>query len=239
MAENLSRHLGFEIGKPPSAEHPFVNLIITPLHSEPFVRFLRSRVVTLDIEANTANISCLFRFSHHVRVKRFENSLSARGLIYVNTLQPPEVAVAPVAPFVRDQHLTDKVFTEFGDKIRSFGRIAHQSFDTGANGCRIETNVFSLMRQERIEVSDDFNVPQFSFSDNGIDEIRILARNTKSIFDATTSARRFRAGIKGKRLRLNRPRFQHRGLERITRMFSAANAFYFCCANSLGQWMSR
>ncbi len=216
MAENVSRHVGFEIGKSPSAQHAFVNLIIAPLHPEPFVGLLRSRVVTLNIEANTADISCLFGFSHDVRVKRFENSLAARGLIHVDTLQPPEVAVAPVAPLIRDQHLADEVFTEFRNKISPFGWIADQSFDTGANGCRIEANVFSLMSQERIEIGNDFNVPQFSFSDNGIDEIRILARDSKSIFDATASAHRFAWDKREKRLRLNRPRFQHKCLERLT-----------------------
>jgi hypothetical protein len=173
-------------------KHALVHLVIRFFQAQPLIRFLRSGVVAFHIEAHSANVPGDFRFGHDMRVERFENAFPARGFVDVNTLQPPEIAVAPIAPFVSDQHLADDLSADFGNEIGSFRGITQQRFDAGADASGVELNALCLVCQARVEIGDDTKVAQFSFSYNGIDEVRILARTFKSIFDPTLNARRLR-----------------------------------------------
>jgi hypothetical protein len=77
--------------------------------------------------------------------------------------------------------LADDVLANFGNEVDTFRRIEQKRFDTSANASRIELDILSLVSEAAVEVSNRFSVPQFSFSDEGIDEVRILFYPAKSM----------------------------------------------------------
>ena len=95
-------------------------------------------------------------------------------------MDPPKVAVAPIAPFVSDQELADDIFADLGDEISPFGRIADERFDAGTDASGIQFDLLGFVREARVEIGDRFNIPQSSFSYEGIDEVRILFCLAKS-----------------------------------------------------------
>jgi hypothetical protein len=77
-------------------------------------------VVHVEPHAHGAGAAGLFAC---VGVKRPEHAAAAVVGLHVHALDPPDVAVAPVAPLLRDHELPDNVPAGVGNEIQRLGGV--------------------------------------------------------------------------------------------------------------------
>ena len=91
-------------------------------------RSLRGRIVQFDVEPQAHDAWRAAGERVDMIVQRAKYAATSYGRFDVNALDPPELAVAPVAPFVRDHELADRTArVVFGDEIAAmpgFSRTA-------------------------------------------------------------------------------------------------------------------
>ena len=134
-------------------EDPVVGL----LHPEARVGLLRDAVLALDVEAEAA----------HTRVARglalgvvVEPAVDAAPPVVgpdVDALNPPEEAVAPVAPLVGEHHRADRggpalAGGVLGDDVEAVLRALEQVADAGREGLPRELQPFGLARHREVEL---------------------------------------------------------------------------------------
>jgi len=96
-------------------------------------------VVGFDVEAESADVGALAGLGVDVDVKGFEDAAATGIGEGVDALDPPEGGVAPIGPFIGDQHLSGGAAGEFGDQIEAAGRVVEEGADSGAEGVDIES----------------------------------------------------------------------------------------------------
>src|SRR5258708_10547761 len=83
--------------------HPLEDLIVLAVHAEARVNLLRGNVAAIDVETDAAYARIRVDDLLHVLVQACVDSLASIFRAHVDALNPPDNAVAPVAPFVRDE----------------------------------------------------------------------------------------------------------------------------------------
>src|SRR5712691_439698 len=134
--------------------------------SEPLVSRLRGGVVFFDIQPQTGNVRRRGGFGLQVLDQLAEDPLASKVGMHIDTLQPPNLAVAPVAPFKRVHHLADHSPVEAGDEVTAVTRIRQDRPHTELHGRTIELLAFGLGRQTTVEVNDDLFVSRIGLSDD-------------------------------------------------------------------------
>jgi hypothetical protein len=83
-------------------EISFEEFIIGAFHAQSFVGFASGMVMGIDIKAEAANIVAGFCELIDVVVQSSKNALATKFFFDVNALNPPEIPIPPIAPFVGD-----------------------------------------------------------------------------------------------------------------------------------------
>src|SRR5688500_11357028 len=86
------------------------------VHSQLRVDLLGRRVALVDVQADAAD-GRLLDHRLHVVVQTRVNAAAPKFGDDVHALNPPDHAVAPVAPFVGDHQRADDPFVAFGDVV--------------------------------------------------------------------------------------------------------------------------
>src|SRR5260370_22593889 len=90
--------------------HPFQKHLhdAVPLHRHPqfLIGRLRDVIVMLDVKPHADDIRLRACFMQQVVEELAKDTVPARRRCNVDTLDPPKVAVSPIAPFARDAKLT-------------------------------------------------------------------------------------------------------------------------------------
>src|SRR5271154_6963100 len=107
-------------------------------HPESAVRRPGAAVIIFHVEAQTANAGGARSFGLDEIKQRLENAATPELRVHVNTLQPPIVAVAPIAPFMGDEQLANNVAADNGNEVSPFGGVAQQGFDAGPDAGQFE-----------------------------------------------------------------------------------------------------
>jgi hypothetical protein len=84
-------------------------------------------------------------------------------------LNPPKIAIAPIAPFVGNHQLSGNNPVHFSEIIESLGGVGQQSRDPLLDTERLQAKVLGFPRQAQIEIGDDDGVGQASLSDLDVD----------------------------------------------------------------------
>jgi hypothetical protein len=98
-----------------------------------------------------------------------ENSACAKRLAHINTLNPPKISIAPIAPFVSEQQLADRRPIHLGHIIGSLGGIVDQRLDAFENELQVKRALFGFQRQLRVELGDGWRVSESGLSDVDFD----------------------------------------------------------------------
>src|SRR5438445_2693703 len=94
------------------------------------VGLLRASVVALDIKTQADDAGRCTRKTFRLRMQRAIDAEAAEGFSHVDTLYPPPVAVAPVAPFVRDHQTTGNGTITLCDQIEAARRLGQNGGNT-------------------------------------------------------------------------------------------------------------
>src|SRR6516162_4490092 len=108
--------------------HPFQkhlhDVIPHHLHPQFLIGRLRDVIVMLDVKPHADDIRLRACVLQQVLEELAKDAVPARRRCDVDALDPPKVAVAPVAPFAGDSELADALPLEFRDEVASLERIA-------------------------------------------------------------------------------------------------------------------
>src|SRR5882672_1857552 len=92
--------------------------------------------------------------------KQAENAASTRILADVHRLDPPEVAVPPVAPFGRVHQLPERLAGFLGDEVPSLRGILEQGAYTRHQEPAIELTLLGLGGDPRVGIDNEFKVAE-------------------------------------------------------------------------------
>ena len=92
-------------------------------HAEFFVNGLARRIFFFDIKAQPLYLRIVAGQGFDMLVEFFENPLPTVIRVNVDALNPPQVAVAPIAPLVSDHRLADYRALDLRDKITALVRL--------------------------------------------------------------------------------------------------------------------
>lgn len=94
-----------------------VQHVVRRPHVHATIGVLGTLVVAVDVQPEATDAGSLASCFANVIVKGLVDSLSAVVGVYVDALDPPEQAVAPIAELGRDHELADDATVHFGDEV--------------------------------------------------------------------------------------------------------------------------
>lgn len=94
-----------------------------------------------------------------------KNPLAAEFFHDIDALNPPEIPVAPIAPFVSDQQLAGSHPVTFGNEVNALGRILQQRHHARCHARRLEPQLLGFQRQTHIAIGDERGVGDFCLAD--------------------------------------------------------------------------
>lgn len=112
----------------------------------------------MHVKPQAANVSVRFCQISDVTKQSAEDALAAAFAFDIDTLEPPDVSVSPIAPFVGDHHLAGDGAIHLGHKVPPFGGVAQERDYPRANACRVKAQLFRFQRQPAIELGDGVGV---------------------------------------------------------------------------------
>ncbi len=139
-------------------EVQFVDLIAGRAQAQARVGLLGPNVIGVHIQAQTADIAALLGLFANKFVKRSEHVAPTPIRADINTLNPPKVAIAPIAPFQGDEQLADERGRGFGHPVNAFGRVGQDGGNARAQEGSIQFQMLRFLSEERVELRDDRRV---------------------------------------------------------------------------------
>jgi hypothetical protein len=117
------------------------------LHSQLLIRMPGAGVVRMHVEPKTGNV--LFREGQVLKEieQPPKNALATKFGLYINALQPPKVAVAPITPFVGNHDLAHDGSLDFCYKVEPLGWVLQYGIDSGPDALRFQPEILCLLRQ--------------------------------------------------------------------------------------------
>lgn len=88
-------------------------------------------------------------------VQRAEYAVATMIPVNVDTLNPPHLTIAPVAPFIGDRGLSNDLSVDFRDKVNSTFRFGQEICDTTHDCISIQILVLGFAAQRDVELADD------------------------------------------------------------------------------------
>ncbi len=101
----------------------FKEKIMSLVHTEIVVGGLGSLIVLFDVESKATHIGPVFGEPSNVLVHAAIDPLPSKFLFDVDALDPPKVAISPVAPFFRHHQAGNHLFFNFADQVKTLGWI--------------------------------------------------------------------------------------------------------------------
>ena len=150
-------------------EIDFEQFVIGGLQAEAVVGLARAGVVRVHVEAQAADVRLLPREFVQVSEHRAEHAAAAAGFDHEDALDPPEISVAPIAPFVGDEQLAGARAIGFGDEINSLRGVAQQGVDAGGDAFGMQPPMLGLEREAQIAVREERGVGGGGMSDDDFD----------------------------------------------------------------------
>src|SRR5262249_19807550 len=123
-------------------------------------------VLLFDVETQPDDAGVGFGFATQLVEERPKNPLPAIIGMDVHALQPPDVAVAPVAPFVSVHKLTHRAASIRGDEVTSLARIGQQRPHTRFDMRAVECFPLALFGQQAVEFNNNRPVVSDSRTDS-------------------------------------------------------------------------
>jgi hypothetical protein len=128
------------------------------LHSQGLVSSLGAYVAILDVESQADHVGSCQGLLAKVPVKSLEDAPTTKIGVYVHALQPPDPAVAPVAPLAGDSGLADEPRTlrggQFRDPVAQQIRLGQSACDAPIEDCSFKHFLLCLDRQQAVELDD-------------------------------------------------------------------------------------
>lgn len=93
------------------------DLIFGRSHAKLLVGIAGATVLRMHVKPDPADVASSAGEVLEMLEERAENTLASKIYSDVDTLQPPEIAVTPVTPFVGDHHLANHFSLGFGDVV--------------------------------------------------------------------------------------------------------------------------
>lgn len=127
-------------------------------HSKFGIDLFCARVFHRNIQPQSANAR--LRPSQRVDMLKqgAKNSPAAKCLDDINALNPPKGSVAPVAPFVSHEDLSNGLAGDLGKEIKTLARILQQGRDSGGHDFRVQLALLGFKRHPHIAVRDEWGV---------------------------------------------------------------------------------
>src|SRR6516164_3453513 len=102
--------------------------------------------------------------------QRAEDALTPKFLNDIDALNPPEIAVPPITPFISDEQLPDNpafpMAQFFSDEINSSGPVLEQLAHAGLDTLWLEFPLLSFPRHPRVKVCNHGRIGEFRFSNS-------------------------------------------------------------------------
>src|SRR5262245_10543922 len=137
-----------------AAVEAFHNEIAARRQTQIAVGFVGTGVLFFDVKAQADDAGVGFGFTAQLVEERPEDPLSAMLRMNVHALQPPDVAIAPVAPLVGVHQLPDGAPRVGGDQVTSLAGVGQQSPHAWLDMRAVEYFPLTLFGQEAIEFDD-------------------------------------------------------------------------------------
>jgi hypothetical protein len=83
------------------------DMVMGLFEAQTMISFERGIVVLLHVKSDAGDVSLAFCPGQHMVKKRLKNAAPPKIRPHINTLQPPKIAVAPIAPFVGNKQLAN------------------------------------------------------------------------------------------------------------------------------------
>ena len=133
-----------------------------PIHSEARIDLLRADIPRIDIEADSAEARVSFDETSDVFVETGIDALAAMFWRDVDALNPPDQAISPIAPLVRDERRADYSAVLLSNKVSTFRRLLKDSIYTARTRVAIEIKFFSLGSHPDLKLDDRGSVARRS-----------------------------------------------------------------------------
>jgi hypothetical protein len=138
----------------------------------------------MHVQAQRAHVFPLASQSFQVLEELAENALAPKVRPDVHALDPPQIAVAPIAPFVSNHQLAGQRAVNLRDEINALGGIIQQRRNAGLNASGIQPQTFRFNRQAQIKIGDDSRVGRSCLSYFDVDAPMLKSSATEAILSA-------------------------------------------------------
>jgi len=103
-------------------------------HAEFSVNGLARRIFFFHIKTQSLCLRIVAGQGFNMPVEFFENPLPSVIRVNVDTLNPPQVAVAPIAPLISDHRLPDHRTLNLRDKVTALVRLEQSPLNAFSDG---------------------------------------------------------------------------------------------------------
>ena len=141
-------------------------MIMRLFQLEPRIGLERPIVVLFNIKPDAGNIPLLLRLGQNKVKQSQEDAAPPKVRPDEDALQPPKIAIAPIAPFVGNHQLPHDLRARLGHKISAFGGVAQNRVHARLNRRGLQNEILGLPGQFDIKPRQDVHVSRNSFSDS-------------------------------------------------------------------------
>jgi hypothetical protein len=110
------------------------------------------------IKAKAAHAGMRLRPGMDLLEQFSEHAAAAELRFDIDTLNPPEIAIAPVTPLLCDHKLAGNLPLDFGDEIGAFGGIGEHGPDAATHAFGIELDPLGFRRDGEVEFNDGIQI---------------------------------------------------------------------------------
>ncbi len=146
------------------ALHPFADFVVVAAHAELLIDLLGAGVAFLHVETQAADVMARFGQGLYMVEELLEDTATASFRDHINALDPPDIAVAPIAPLVGDEQGAEDAIAFKCDVIAAMLRLLENGEDTRSALQRIEAQLLRLPRHGELKIGDGGGVRQDRFA---------------------------------------------------------------------------
>lgn len=149
----------------PSGKQSLENHIARFTKAQTSVAFSGRSILSLHVEADAAAIDIRFTEFFNVHKESSEHALAAKIGMHVDTLNPPDLAVPPIAPLKRMSRLPHDSSVDHSHKVPSSLGLGNKASDSVSDRSGIKFPSFGFPTQRKVEMGNGFYVCGYGLSD--------------------------------------------------------------------------